>query len=749
MKKIVSLILCLLFSIPSLSLYSSGEDNAILLPAVTEQDGSDKWGFINLAGKFIIPPKYDTVSNFSAKGIAVVSEYNSNTLTSYDISSYFINKEGKIVLGPFSCYIPDFDNGYTVVYEKEKGSKLVNDDGKVVITSKYRLESVSEGIVLFSETKKDNTLYGYMDMKGNIIISPKYTYAQNFKDGIAKVMPTTDKSICIDRKGNVIKNSDVISIGKEVLWPVPFMDQKTNKYGYKFSDGEIAIKPKFTEAEEFINGAAKVAIQTGKEEYDTNPALIDINGQYIIKPQYSGIHYIGQGLYGVNKKGFGYAGYSNYPNAIFNSDGKQLSDFLYYNLQEFNGNYASACSSTQTFFIDKSGTKAADLPVIDGVGTVEFTGDIIKANCDNYLSYFRKDGSLIWKQNKDYAFDSGITVKRNKFRPDYYTYIECPEISGLSDSGMQEKINKKLTDVFLKDKEKIAQDNLENESIQDESFKAKQNKDLLTIQANGYIYPIGAAHGMPYTEDYPLNLKTGEIYKLKDLFKANSKYKERLTAIIRNQIALNKKITDFEYFHFVDSTPSVQDTIGFTAKRDALVLTFAPYEVAAYAAGFVSFEIPYGQIIDIIDTKGSFWSSFDKEIKKSEIHYLSNVAADTSATIQNQIKAYENKIIEAINTNDFKKVEPLLYKDSSLYNEQKALIKNLNKNGIKEKLVSFEIYAMGYLNNPDEVKVYVLEDIGIKYSTKKNYDSRKYSWCYTVKYDKSTKSYKLSKISKW
>ena len=179
------------------------------------------------------------------------------------------------------------------------------------------------------------------------------------------------------------------------------------------------------------------------------------------------------------------------------------------------------------------------------------------------------------------------------------------------------------------------------------------------------------------------------------------------------------------------------------------MITFAPYEVAAYAAGFVSFEVPYGQIIDIIDTKGTFWNSFDKEIKKSKIHYLSNMAVDTSASIENQIKAYENKLIEAINTNDFKKVEPLLYKDSSLYNEQKTLIKNLNKNGIKEKLVSFEIYGMGYLNNSDEVKVYVLEDIGIKYSTKKNYESRKYSWCYTLKYDKSTKSYKLSKISKW
>ncbi len=746
MKKIIIPILCLILSISSLSLYSLKENNSMLLPAVIEQDGSNKWGFINLSGKFVISPKFDTVNNFSKKGLAIVytdSGYNS------EISSYFINKKGEIVLGPFNCYVSDFHNGYTVVYENEKGSKLVDEGGKVVLSSKYRLESASEGIVLFSETKKDTTLYGYMDMKGNIIIEPKYIFARDFKNGYAFVTLAEDKTAYIDTKGNVVNKSDVISKGKDVLWPVPFMDEKTNKYGYKYYDGKIAIKPIYTEAEEFINGIAKVRVQTGKEEYETNPALIDINGKYIIKPQYSGIHYIGQGLYGVTEKGFEYAGHFNYPNAIFNSDGKQLTDFLYYNLQEFNGNYTSACSSTQTFFIDKNGNKVVDLPTIEGIGTVEFIGDIIKANCDNCLAYYRKDGSLIWKQNKDYTFDSGITVKRIKYRPNYYTYIECPEISGLTDSALQEKVNKNLSDIFLKDKEKIAQDNIKNERTQDEDFKVQKNKDLLTIQAIGYVYPIGAAHGMPYTKDYPLNIKTGEIYKLEDLFKSNIKYKEKLTTIIRNQIALNKKITDFEYLQYIDSNPTVEDTIGFTVQKDALVLAFAPYEVAPYAAGFVPFEIPYGQIIDIIDTKGAFWNSFDKVIKNSKIHYLSNISVDFSANIENQIKTYENKIIEAINTNDFKKVEPVLYKDSSLYNEQKALVKNLNQKNIKEKLVNYEIYAMGYLDYTDEVKVYVMEDISIKYPSKKNYETYKYSWCYTLKYDTSAKCYKLGKISKW
>jgi hypothetical protein len=749
MKKLFALILCLIFSLSSLPLYSASTDNTILLPAVVEQNGSNKWGFIDLSGKFVVPPNYDNVYNFTSKGIAIVSIYNQSADTGYYFNtvSSFINKDGKTVLGPFNCYMDNFNNGYTVVFEEGKGSKLVDEEGKVVLTSKYRLESVSEGMILFSELQKSESKYGYMDMKGNIVIAPKYIYAGNFQNGIAKVMSTSDKSSFIDLKGNVLKSNDAKPNNNNDS--VPFLDEKTKKYGYKSSDGKIAIGPKFNEAEQFINGTAKVSIQTGKEEYETKPALINTKGEYVIKPEYTSIHYIGQDLYAVGRKGYSEWHYQNYPNAIFNSSGKQLTDFSYYNIQSFNGDYASVCSETQTFFIDKTANKVTDLPLIDGIGTLESIGDIIKVQCDNYLSYYRKDGSLIWEQNRDYAFDSGVIVKRNSYRPDYYTYIEYPEIIGLSDSSLQEKINKELSDAFLKDKEKTTQRNLENESIQTDSYHAEKNKDLLTIQMKGYLYPIGAAHGMPYTADYPLNLKTGEIYKLKDLFKPNSKYAEKLTSIVRNQIALNKKITDKEYFQYIDSTPTVSDTIGFTITKDALRLTYSPYEIAAYAAGFVSFDIPYGQIIDIIDTKGTFWNSFNKEIKKSKLKHLDYLTDESSISIQNLIKSYESKIIDAVNTNDFKKVEPTLYKDSSLYNDQKNLVRNLYKKGIKEKLINFEIYGIGYSKNPDEVKVYVLEDIGIMYPPKKSYETQKFSWCYTAKYDKNTKTYKLTKISKW
>jgi hypothetical protein len=40
------------------------------------------------------------------------------------------------------------------------------------------------------------------------------------------------------------------------------------------------------------------------------------------------------------------------------------------------------------------------------------------------------------------------------------------------------------------------------------------------------------------------------------------------------------------------------------------VIYFYPYEIAAYAAGFPEFEIPFEDLTDYIDTEGAFWKSF-------------------------------------------------------------------------------------------------------------------------------------------
>ncbi|MDP4181981.1 MAG: DUF3298 domain-containing protein, partial [Bacillota bacterium] len=364
-----------------------------------------------------------------------------------------------------------------------------------------------------------------------------------------------------------------------------------------------------------------------------------------------------------------------------------------------------------------------------------------------------KDGSLIWRQDDiKYSFSGGIKVKNHYDRINYFTDVEYPEILGISDKATQDNINAEIKKLFLTSQApEEPSDEPENaDATNSTTYTVNINKNLLLIEKTGYYFPTGAAHGMPSDETYHIDLKTGAVYQLKNLFKSNSKFTERLTALVAKQIQLNLKITDesLAYTYF-DTKPAVGENIGFRINKDCLSVYFAPYDIAAYACGFVTFNIPYGQISDIIDAKSAFWNSFDKIIKNSKINLIGDISDSLSTQIQNAMKNYETQIISAINTNDFKKVEPTLLKDSSLYTSQKKLVSDLFKKGIKESLGSYDIYAIGYSYNEDVFKVYTTESIAVKTPPSKSYITKKFSWCYSVKVDTKTKTCKLCKIEKW
>jgi hypothetical protein len=111
------------------------------------------------------------------------------------------------------------------------------------------------------------------------------------------------------------------------------------------------------------------------------------------------------------------------------------------------------------------------------------------------------------------------------------------------------------------------------------------------------------------------------------------------------------------------------------------------------------------------------------------------------------VDSYERKIIEAINTNSFAKVENYLLKGSSLYNSQMKLVQSLNKQKINEKLIKYEVYAADYDYAKKEYRVFVIEEVAVKHPGK-SYVNKQYSWYYTVKLD-NTNNYKLSGIAKW
>ncbi len=739
-QKLSVFLLALFFLFTNYSFKVSASE--VLLPAVIETINGEKWGYIDQTGGFAIQPSYNFAREFNDRGIAIVA----NGSSEFGICKvYFINKSGKVVSGPFSSFLPDFENGIAVLNTMDAGSIVVDSSGKVLFTSKYKIYDYEDGLLSFSDA---NMKYGFMDLTGKVIIPAEFLDTDDFNDGRAVVKTGDDKFSVIDKSGKVLEVLKSYNEYESSEGFTPFYDEKSKLYGYKNYSGDVVIEPAFHSADRFCRGYAVVAVES-QDICDTY-GLIDTKGKYILKPEYSGITYLGSHMFAASKNLS--APYSDYffPKALFNSKGEQLSDFKFYRINQFEGDYAVACDSASTFFIDKKGNMVDTLPSLPGIGDIKYIGSILQAKLDGGLTYLRENGAILWQKDRIIPLDNRIKASEVSFRRDYLTYIEYPQITGLEDSAVQKSINKRLKSEFIGEFENTAASNSENPEDISYDFSVSLNKNLLIIEKAGYWYPIGAAHGQPSREYFHIDIKTGTFYQLKDLFKAGSKYADKLTSAVENQIALNTKISltfpgsGMTYF---EEKPEVTENHDFVLGSDSLKIYYYPYAIASYVDGFPAFEIPYGQIGSIIDTDGAFWNSFDKTIIDNKPRLFQDIDNSTVSQIKSLMSSYEQNMISAINNNTFSTVEPCLLNGSNLYNSQKKLVPDLFSKNTKEKLNKYEIYAIEKVDDSNTYRVYVIEEVAVKYSGG-DFVNNTYNWCYTIRPDEDSK-YKLSDIVKW
>ncbi|MCY9692063.1 zinc ribbon domain-containing protein [Paenibacillus alginolyticus] len=119
-------------------------------------------------------------------------------------------------------------------------------------------------------------------------------------------------------------------------------------------------------------------------------------------------------------------------------------------------------------------------------------------------------------------------------------------------------------------------------------------------------------------------------------------------------------------------------------------------------------------------------------------------SSEADAKVRSIVDVYEKKLIEAINGNNFSIIEPVLTPGSALYKAQQALVENLNKQGIKEELVSYEITDIKAGDKPNEYKVTAKEKTTIKSS--ESSQTKDFLWVYTIV--SSDKGFTLSEINK-
>lgn len=317
-----------------------------LYPASVKTDRGTKWGYINDKGQMVISPHYDHADDFQENGLAIVTIKDMNGLINqqdqfvvepkYGTIARFaegravvINEQGFRVIDekgtvltekPYSFIgmyqegralfsqvdsqgmgrygyldrdgnevIParyengtDFAEGRAVVRTKKNEFVLIGRNGERLHTFSYAfVGQPGDGLLVFQQT--DNGQYGYVDEKGNVVITPRYLSAQTFQKGRAVVNMSFDYSKnqygLIDKKGNFIISpqfNDIellkenrVAVGKTRDPQKPFIG---SKYAIADTDGKFLSDFLYDEVMEYQDGRASA-------NDDQHTFFLDKNGR--------------------------------------------------------------------------------------------------------------------------------------------------------------------------------------------------------------------------------------------------------------------------------------------------------------------------------------------------------------------------------------------------------------------------------------------------------------------------------------
>lgn len=203
---------------------------------------------------------------------------------------------------------------------------------------------------------------------------------------------------------------------------------------------------------------------------------------------------------------------------------------------------------------------------------------------------------------------------------DIETDFQFPVIEGLKDSKVQEKINdifkkhvedfKLVISTFEKDAREWSYDTSRPKYAAAVNYDIKYNKNnLLSVVFTDYTY-MGGAHGMYDNVAYTVDLVTGEVYNLEDVFISGSDYEAVINGTVKEEFdKFEYKLQEFESIS--DAQPYYLDDKGF-------VVYFGLYEYTAYAQGIPEVIIPYGKLdsmIKVENLKSGYLNQGDSVVK--------------------------------------------------------------------------------------------------------------------------------------
>ncbi|MDW7651372.1 MAG: RsiV family protein [Bacillota bacterium] len=175
--------------------------------------------------------------------------------------------------------------------------------------------------------------------------------------------------------------------------------------------------------------------------------------------------------------------------------------------------------------------------------------------------------------------------------------VVFPSVFGLKNEAVQEKINT-LIESIVRGMMTVQGSQDPNLAEMVGTFTIELNKEnLLSIRFENFVIRKMAANGTTLLEALTVDLKTGKVYSLNDLFVKTRPYRIQLNKIIEAQIKQQDIPT-------IGPFPGVKDDQDFYLKPKSLVIFFQELVFTPHFVGPPEFEIPYSQLTGLINMQG-------------------------------------------------------------------------------------------------------------------------------------------------
>jgi hypothetical protein len=223
--------------------FNDGYANAVKGESKSEKE----YGFLDITGKYI---KFQEGIKFRRgefiNDIAVVQ-----TTTEGQERYGFMNRNGESIIKddfiditPFNIY--GFSSVFMTDTSKYRPEKygLIDKDGNFIYSFKFKYPlNFINGMALFSQEVNGQKKYGYLNSKGDMIVSAIYDKAGNFNNrGFASVS-SEGRWGFINKNGEIIKTFNQNFLVNDSHYLSSFKEK--DLYGFINDKGEIVIKPSF------------------------------------------------------------------------------------------------------------------------------------------------------------------------------------------------------------------------------------------------------------------------------------------------------------------------------------------------------------------------------------------------------------------------------------------------------------------------------------------------------------------------